>query len=241
MSLTHTLPSGLTIVAEDTFDWFVMAEVFMSQEYEFPGLLADRTYGPLHIVDLGCNVGYFSLWIADKLLRSKDLFRITAIDASQANIVKCRERIWNQKQLAEHIKFYQALLGKPESLEKPEGFARVYFAENQNHAMNRRLEDVPELHRAGMLTQDQMFYRNLEDLVGPGDIDLLKCDIEGAEGDLIEAYPRVFERTNQAVFEFHKTLVDIDACRANLRRAGLYSHTILRDDETLMVQAFARR
>jgi hypothetical protein len=82
---------------------------------------------------------------------------------------------------------------------------------------------------------------NLNSLVGPDQvIDLLKCDIEGAEQRFIENYNGLLERTRTAVFELHHEKCDTIKCMKILRALGLSEQRVVRETPTFSVCHFSR-
>ena len=72
-----------------------------------------------------------------------------------------------------------------------------------------------------------------------GEIDLLKCDIEGAELLFLENYESLLGRVRTAVFEFHHEMCDTGKCRDILRRNGFHE-TVLRTTATFSVSLLTR-
>ena len=63
---------------------------------------------------------------------------------------------------------------------------------------------------------------NLDDLFPiPIAIDLLKCDIEGAEQIFLNHYPGLMQRVQSAVFELHSNYCDAKKCIELIQAAGL--------------------
>lgn len=52
-------------------------------------------------------------------------------------------------------------------------------------------------------------------------VNLLKCDIEGAEELFLESYSGLLGRIDVAVFEFHRELCDVGRCMRLIEEAGL--------------------
>ena len=74
-----------------------------------------------------------------------------------------------------------------------------------------------------------------------GRIHLLKCDIEGAEQQVIETYPDLFAKTECAVIEFHHPLVDREKCVARLKQYGFQQREVLVDRAEVSTELFTRR
>src|SRR5215208_1602412 len=80
------------------------------------------------------------------------------------------------------------------------------------------------LFRPGSATAIEAQYVDLSALLASvPDIDLLKCDIEGAELLFIQNYRDVLQRVRVAIFELHDELCDTERCRQLLREYG-FSH-----------------
>jgi hypothetical protein len=62
---------------------------------------------------------------------------------------------------------------------------------------------------------------DLEQFVPPGAVNLIKCDIEGAEEEFLANYPQLLERTRYLAIEFHSHLCDVPRCKAMIESAGL--------------------
>ncbi len=71
-------------------------------------------------------------------------------------------------------------------------------------------------------------------------IDLLKCDIEGSEADLINNYGDLFKKVKVAVFEFHHELCDVAGLEERLASSGLFRKTIVQDLGSTSVRLFTR-
>ena len=71
-------------------------------------------------------------------------------------------------------------------------------------------------------------------------VDLLKCDIEGAEELVIDNYPDLLRRTRLAIFEFHLDRIDYNQCIAKISACGLCHRTHLQGDKYTKVELFRR-
>jgi FkbM family methyltransferase len=84
-------------------------------------------------------------------------------------------------------------------------------------------------------------FLDLEKLTGSWRrIDLLKCDIEGAEEIFLGNYPDLLAKTDRAVFEFHHDKCDIPHCRQLLAEAGLIPAKTIREFGHCSVELFLR-
>jgi FkbM family methyltransferase len=68
-------------------------------------------------------------------------------------------------------------------------------------------------------------------MAGREKIDLLKCDIEGAEQVFLENYPDLLQGVNIAVFELHHRMCDTARCVRILSDLGFRQTELRRNDE----------
>lgn len=227
-----TVKSGLKIQVASKSDWVIYNDIFVDGEYDFTikealGLaVMDRN---LTVLDLGANVGFFTLRFLDLLRQSdkKELgCRITLVEGSPAVASELRRRLLSDNGLTEKVEIVHGLVGKRT------GTARI--SERDFHAMNSIYFD----QNADTVSVD---FVNLDTLF-PSDaaIDLLKCDIEGAEQHFIENYPELLQRTRIAVFELHHDKCDTDRCMSILRDLGFTNQLVLRETPTFSVCHFSR-
>ncbi len=212
-SLAWTLPSGLKVFVENWPDWAVFCEIFLDRPYEgaVKMVALDR---PVTVVDLGCNVGYFSTFVADYLLSyGQQDFQLICVDGSLANCNELVRRFQQQDpvlldKLEDRVLVVPGLVGHRDG-EAP-------FELNFLHTVNRTRPsgDFPKVP-----------YFNLDIAIKPDvTIDLLKLDVEGSEGDFIDTYEDLLRRTKVLVLEFHSTEVDVLHYRGVLRDYGFVLH-----------------
>jgi hypothetical protein len=73
---------------------------------------------------------------------------------------------------------------------------------------------------------------------GVGCIDLLKCDIEGAEQLFLETYPDLLQKTHAVVVELHSEHCDTARCRSLLNDAGFTGHRVIEKEPTESLEYF---
>ena len=228
--LRHTLPSGIDIRLTNISDWTLYNEIFVDGEYDAAFDLLERSVGnPRWVLDLGANVGFFSLRLADRIIRSSGSLRdvrIIAVEGCPHTYSRLAVHL-GQPALAPSCAAHCALVGR-------RGGAG-YISLSAHSGMNSIL-DRQSFSRA------KVTFVDLESLI-PSDarIALLKCDIEGAERLLLESYRSLLDRVSAAVFEFHHRLVDVRHCRQLLAAAGLTQLVVLREYDGASVELFARR
>lgn len=214
------LRSGLNVIIENDSDWFVYNEIFVNKEYDqaLNVFLSGLTNEHPVIVDLGANVGYFSIRIADELIcAGKDRFSIIALEAAPQNFTVLDGRV-QQKGLSGNISAKLGLAGYKTGTETV-----VHSAQHYGHS------SAGVGHAEGK--KSVVSYIDIESLIPrEKDIDFLKCDIEGSEEIFINEYAGLLKRVKLAVFEFHAGECNVANCRAMLEKAGLISAGILKED-----------
>ena len=71
--LGWNLRSGLAVEIRDLADWIVYCDIFVDGEYDTAidhCLASASAHRPLQILDLGANVGFFTMRFVDRMLRS---------------------------------------------------------------------------------------------------------------------------------------------------------------------------
>jgi FkbM family methyltransferase len=232
LQLAWTTPSGIRLRVASYNEWIIYNEVFVDGEYDAAIEAAigawprDRT---LRVLDLGANVGFFTLRLFDRL-RAAGLTdsscAATLVEANPDLIPELRARLHDSNGLAASVRIVHGLAGQPTG--------------------NATLFRSPDAHGDSSIlrpTADGVSvpYIDLRPLVSDAPVlDLLKCDIEGAELALLERYPELLERTRVAIVEHHHDLAPVDRCRERLRTAGLVDETVLRDRGGCSLRLYSR-
>ena len=226
-----TLKSGIVIRVLNYNDWMIYNDIFVEGEYDtaIDDLLAAGREGlrPARILDLGGNVGFFTLRLADRFLRKgRTDFQVTMVEGSPSTYAELRERLAaNEPLLAKRVTAVHGLAGERA------GFAEI--VESESHGENTILDRA----RGG----EKVAFLDLEELVKSWErIDLLKCDIEGAEELFLRNYSGLIRKTERAVFEFHHDKCDIPLCRRVLAESGLKNTLTVREFGHCSVEFFRR-
>ena len=218
------LRSGVRLRVKDHPDWAVFAEVFVDGGYDRAILdtvrdaaareggaqtAGTQTAGvgrPVVVLDLGANAGFFTLRVVDLLRREAPgaEARVLAVEAGDRPARKFRDRVFGDNRLGREVTLVHGLVGRRTG--------SAPFVEYPATTTNNVFDEV-----IGGATLD---YVDLEAHVGPGPVDLVKCDIEGSEQAFLESYGPLLARTRRVVVELHEAFVDYDACRDLLRGAG---------------------
>lgn len=221
LQLTWTTSSGIGLRVANYNEWIIYNEVFVDGEYDAAIDAALTVRGGeqvLRVLDLGANVGFFTLRLFDRLRAagiSDASCAATLVEANPDLVPVLRARLLDSNALATAIRIVPGLAGEPS------GTATLFRSPEA-------LGDSSVLRPTGDAVS--VPYVNLTPLMSDAPvIDLLKCDIEGSELTVLEHYPDLLQRTRIAVIEHHHDLCPIERCRDLLHAAGLVHETVLRD------------
>lgn len=226
-----TLKSGIIIRVLNYSDWMIYNDIFVDGEYD--DAIDDLLHGsvdwtrPARVLDLGGNVGFFTLRLADLFLRKGCTnFSVTIVEGSPSSSAELRERLSaNENRLGSRVTAVQGLVGSRSGVGE--------IAESDSHGEVSILDSMPGRKKVAFI--------DIDNLVKTWErIDLLKCDIEGAEELFLRNYPGLLQKTDRAVFEFHHDKCDIPLCRRLLADAGLEKALTIREFGHCSVEFFRR-
>jgi FkbM family methyltransferase len=184
--LQLTIPVGSDYWAylceNDAYDSF--SEIFIQQEYS--DLIPDESI--LNVLDIGANYGYFSLWLQSR--RPKDKIHSTLIEPS-LRCSRSLKKLVELPRLQNRFQYLQRAVGDPEEthikfFDRP-FMAGSIFGTDHNDAF----------YHANTLKLSEVFSSDRDSY------DLIKCDIEGGEWELIENYPTLLKNSKFLVMEWH--------------------------------------
>ena len=169
-------------------DWFGIMEIFLNNEYT-PILKCIHGTSSPSIVDLGANIGGFSLFIFENFPNAVVVSVEAAPDTYeilQRNQEINSERNWKVMQAA-------------------------VWTNNGYVNLDRRIASTG--HRIAIDGSDgeSIPAKRLDDILTEAeivDIDLMKMDIEGAESAVVPVNEAIFERTKVLVIEIHTDRID---------------------------------
>lgn len=221
MHLEYRLPSGLRVKIASYSDWCIYNDIFITGEYDQAiesALNSVSATKMFRVVDLGANVGFFTLRVLDIIYRRKIQFQAIEcllVEASPRLERAIRQHLQTLENSSLHTDVIIGLVGKKS------GEAQLEL--NASECMNRVVKD-------GIGRFRKLAYYNLDkSLAGVDTIDLLKCDIEGSERDFLENYPHLLGKTKVAIFEFHEPQCPASFGIPEVMKAGFTSHRILYD------------
>src|SRR5207237_8938517 len=126
-------------------------------------------------VDLGGNVGNFTFRWADRFLRrwpDERQLRITVVEGSPVVFAELERRINSQPRLSPRVTLHKGLVGLKEG--------QAYISASHVHYGNA----ISSRAKAGAIGVP--FVNLIEILRHADELDMLKCDIDGAEFEIIE-------------------------------------------------------
>jgi len=236
LKLKWTFVSGIKVQVLSRADWTLYNDIFVEGEYD-PALaaLVHNLLGESKavVVDLGANVGFFSLRLFHVFaLRSisPGRLQIFAVEPSSANLRDLERRLQDQAEWNRCVSIVPGLVG-----EKRTGSAQLF--ESHNHHMTTLVEAMkyPGASRTGasFVDLDQVLPRDVP-------IDLLKCDIEGAEVAFVRNYVSLLSRVRIAIFEVHHNVCEVGELRQALESAGLTQERVLVDRGNTSVRMYSQ-
>jgi len=230
LNLEHTLDSGLTVKVASKGEWWIYNDIFVNGEYDVPiqTALGTSSGQPFVVLDLGANVGYFAYRVLD-LIRRQHLDHvlpdITMVEGSPETFTKLESRIRSQRTSPASIRMVHGLVGQRTG--------SALIRESAVHVKSG-IVDVPA--GGGV---DVAFIDVSSLMQDKTAIDLLKCDIEGAELMFIENYGDLLRKVRHAVFELHYDQCDTKKCVKLLESMG-FRQTILRANDSFCVSFHSR-
>ena len=184
--LELTIPLGFGYSAQllepDSYDSF--SEIFIQQEYS--DFIPDEKI--LSVLDIGANYGYFSLWLQSK--HSQDKIHSTLIEPS----LRCRrslKKLVGLPQLQNRFQYLQRAVGDPEK-QNIKFFDRPFMAGSIFESDHK-----DSYYQANTLKTSEVFPTD------SSSYDLVKCDIEGAEWNLLINYSSILQKSKFLVMEWH--------------------------------------
>src|SRR5690349_7999836 len=129
--LGWTVRSGIKVEVTNDSEWVIYNDIFVDGEYDIPiqQALSSEHRRPLNVIDLGANVGFFTLRYIDLLRRSgRDPSRMVLVEGAPAVAVELRRRLFELNEGLTGIRVVEGLVGDRA------GTAKI--AQHNFHAMN---------------------------------------------------------------------------------------------------------
>ena len=210
------------LMADEIFSRKIYSEAFEDKDV--------RTF-----VDLGANVGYFTLYAAEHTGR-RDLVGL-AVDANAS----CTSEVsWHiEHNHLSGTKVMTGVAGYP-----PGVSTATFFINPSNVASSAQPElnpDVPSKGESKAVTMPAIdVAAEWKAIAGSKRIDVLKVDVEGFECDLIRNSTELLSLTDRLVLEWHKWVTTLDEVEALLEARGFKRRTIISEDPHCGVAIFDR-
>jgi FkbM family methyltransferase len=185
--------------------------------------------------DLGCNVGYFTCWLAHLAAGRK--LRGLMLDANPDAV---KEAQWHaQANAMPEVFGIHGIAGEGQ----PGGFAEFYLYES-NICSTSHLPDVEKMALKGKWEKIRVPCVNIEEhwreRFGETRCHVLKIDIEGSELSFLKAEESFLKLCDSVLVEWHKWAVSLDELRPFLEAQGFaFVKTVEENDQ--MGTAFFRR
>lgn len=229
LKLTHSLPTGITVRIASFADWSIYNDVFVDGEYDAPIRMAfSKADGKIRILDLGANVGLFLKRVLH--IRRSEFpqiaVEIICVEGAPETfaILQCETPTLLP---SESVELLHGLAGKRSG--------HAFLTRNAFHAMTKlarnngnegiRVEFVD-------LSKATQHWEN---------IDLLKCDIEGAEQMVFENYGDLLLKVEIGVCEFHLYCTDRTSCLRIAKDKGLTAQQTIYANQHVSVDILVRK
>jgi FkbM family methyltransferase len=216
----------------DLESFFLVDEIFQRQTYRRALTLAGEVRT---VVDLGCNVGYFCCYLRHYFGRSN--FHGLGVDANPV-ILKRATRNLELNSLT-GIKVLHGLVGGSEEHSTQDFFI---YASHLGSSQFTQPEEGKILK--GGWTKIAVPVLKISEIWhaehGETPIDLLKVDIEGSEGKLLQTDLALFRQTKCLVLEWHKWLVKQEELFPILEQIGFTHREALETGKSTELWLFSR-
>jgi len=188
----YRLRSGLTVSVMDKDEMATFREIFIQQDYDE---FLERIPAPRTILDLGCNSGFFAAQILNRaLIARQQTPKLVLIDASAISLKRATEVLQEGGMSSvARIEFQYGLIGK-RGQKSTNFFLAPSSAESSavHRAKKARAVSVPCVDLSALVAQHF-----------PNGLDLIKCDIEGSEENLVREWQDVLVLAQSLLIEWH--------------------------------------
>ena len=224
--LSYRLPSGLEIRLRDYSDWIIYNDVFVLGEYDRAlDLALLRAPRDLRVLDLGANVGFFTLRAVERVLAARPAREISvlAFEGDPATYEELSRKIAGQPLLRQRCRCVHGLVGRRS------GHSTIHG------------DGFSAMNAVGKGRGKRVQYLDLAVVNAGARIDLLKCDIEGSEHEFLAEYRfDLLPLVQDAVIESHGDVRRVNESVEILLSAGLTDQVSLRQVGGIHVILFSR-
>jgi FkbM family methyltransferase len=236
-----SVASGAVAMRSDS-DWLVANEIFVDRDYDDALLQAFASRECRHsvrILDLGANVGFFSLRCIDLYLQASvqaDL-ELVVVEGATNLVPDLNQRLARYSDEHANIK----LIVRGGLVGRRGGKAMFHTSIFNSCTAGVARDNHVSRNRLRANYAEECAYFDLDELVQPEAIvDLIKCDIEGSEFDFLENYSDLLRRTRLLAIEFHPYHCDVSACRKLLDSYGFAQQRVINNHDTHSLEIYQR-
>lgn len=183
--------------------------------------------------DLGCNVGYFTCWLAH-LANGRKLEGVM-LDANPEAVEEAKWHV--QANGWDKVFGVHGIVG-----ESGKGGAVDFFLYESNICSTSQLPDVEAMGLKGKWTRISVPCLTLEDewrkRFGNTRCHVLKVDIEGSEMNFLATEQSFLKRVDSILLEWHKWRVSLDEVKACLGMQGFSLVKVLEENEQMGTAIF---
>jgi FkbM family methyltransferase len=210
--LSRSYPSGAIVEVADLESIFLRDEIFRRETYRHALTRAGEVRT---VVDLGCNVGFFCCYLRHYFGRSD--FRGFGIDANVAVLERAERHL--QLNGLDRMELFHGLVGSTDNALVHDFYVYASHLDSSQFVQletGRESKGAWTKREVPVLVPGELW----RDGYGDETIDLLKIDIEGSEGKLLQTDPALFWQTKCIVLQWHKGLVKEEEIFPALRDFG---------------------
>jgi FkbM family methyltransferase len=215
-------PSGLVYWQESVPSMVVANEIFSTDLYAGPV----ATVRPSTFVDLGANVGYFPLLIAE-VLKSRAI-RGLCVEPNPYLHALIESHLTSNE--LRSVRLIKGLVKGPPCEAEADFFLNPsHIASSANGRFNPRVPVGGRVRTIKVPVVDLSREWRLH--FGDERVDLLKIDIEGGEIEFLESHFEFLERVRTVLIEWHAWVTTLEEVSNILRRSGFELESVCHVDE----------
>lgn len=186
------LRSGITVPVADRNEMATFQEIFIQQEYDD---FLDLLPLPQTVLDLGCNSGYFSILMLNRSMVKgigQPLPKMVLIDANEKAVNRAKSVLEASDATITAV-FVHGLLGM-KGQKSASFFLATASAESSAINRTKRAQQI----EVNCVDLQALMAENF-----PSGLDLIKCDIEGGEEQLIRDWGEELKQARALLIEWH--------------------------------------
>lgn len=226
MSPRWVTKSGVAICVRSAAEWVLYNDIFVDREYDeaINMALSESKRRPL-IIDIGANVGFFSLRVMYQWNGRSGKPRIVGFEGAPSVYQELIDRV-DQPCLSDCSEYHMGLVGKRK------GTAKINTS--RFHAVNSVAAEG-----VGHSQSVEVEYLDIEDYIPKEEeISLIKCDIEGAEHDFVSHYERLIAKAKNMIIEIHGTESKINELEGEIIEINFQDEKVVSTGENTKVVLF---